>query len=1010
MIGSPRSRGGEEAAPFEGSLRSPAQLAFAMPLIAVAALMLVVCALVLGGSTQLVAIVAVGGFGLCALAPMALIDIFVGRPLRAAAARLRAARDGRPIQESAPFAAGIVADLVHLADDIRAGHAQIGKYGATLTQCEKMLAAGEEAIRGFRLQSEELAQATALGDSQLRRASQAQFAEIAEAVKALRATTPAGNLDGAVERIEAMLVYVAEALDRRDANDKVVEGAFGRVERSFTELGRLVTRETEALQRSVSNSAVSVRNDLALAETEDTTARARVIERIETAEARLLAKLVDAAPPDTARTAELIRAESEATRRALRDKLEETSQKLDAAVLNLSRSGAADDPRARDELQRITSALAAASETLARNLARLDATPPAATGVGELLARGLAEIGERLSAETTTQAERLEAVESRVVQQILAIERDAESTTLTALMRTTKQLGEAVQKLEAAGTAKGAEASHASAQLQALGKTVEAIAERLEAASLPLAAEARDAFSATSREIAAMREGLEAARGEFAAAASDSAVLRLDFAAHGASVGEALETLVARVEAAVQIEAGRLQQGLGAVSAATEAAARQTSDGFAETAHALRAEIDALAARLLADVAAAAGQIAAQAQNGFELSASQAAAAFAAAQARLEASAERLDAGAGAAELAALRAQFQEVIARIDALDEATARSQALAQAETEARWARLAARFDAGATAVAGMATREAADFEALRTALDRIEASVMQASADLGGELRSTVSLQAERVVARLEAFDRDVFASALAGLETAGRQLEELPVRLGAAAERIDRGAETLAGADLDIAGLRAEFGGLSAQVSARLDEVARDLAGKAETPPWAKLDPAVAAIQAVTTEFCKAGAQLSTSAEALKLAAADRPAFAALREDVAAVAAALARLGERAEAALRAAADQAHAFDGRAEGRAREADRRLESLENGLTAALQALAGDAGATLRGFAQPAASLEAAAPPASAGHALDAFDARFAAFPEASRETSLGLDRRLADRAAGDDRASAA
>ena len=170
-------------AALEGPFRAPERLALALPLLSVIGLMMVVGAAATGQSALVVALAGVAGFGLTALAPMAMLELYLGRPLRALVTQLRAARDGR---EPGPTPPGIVADLVAVARDISAKRAQADDLGVALGRYEQMAAAGDEAIRAFRLQCEELAETKVQAESELRRAAQAQFSEISEALKAIR--------------------------------------------------------------------------------------------------------------------------------------------------------------------------------------------------------------------------------------------------------------------------------------------------------------------------------------------------------------------------------------------------------------------------------------------------------------------------------------------------------------------------------------------------------------------------------------------------------------------------------------------------------------------------------------------------------------------------------------------------------------------------------------------------------------------------------------------------------
>jgi len=198
---------------------------------------------------------------------------------------LRAARDGRETQGAAP--GGVIGDLVAAARDIGAGQASAGQLREALTQWRQMATVGDETIRAFRRQCEELAEASVQGEALWRRSAQTQFAEIADALKSMKAIAPAPSAEGATERIEQTL----------------------------TDIVRLIGREAQALRETVSAAALTVRNDIAATVADDKGVQGRQAERLEALEARVLTKL------DTAG-----RMEAEATRRALLERLDALSR------------------------------------------------------------------------------------------------------------------------------------------------------------------------------------------------------------------------------------------------------------------------------------------------------------------------------------------------------------------------------------------------------------------------------------------------------------------------------------------------------------------------------------------------------------------------------------------------------------------------------------------------------------------------------------------------------------
>ena len=489
---------------LEDPFRTPEQLALAMPLIALIGLMLVVSAVVAGGSGRVVALVAVGALGLCAIAPTALIEVYVTRPLRKALAQVRAARDGRASEGG--FTSGVVADLVHLARDIQAAQANLVAHDDTVERCERMVAAGDKAVRAFRLQTEELREAADQRDDPHDRSVRADIAELVEAVKSL-CDAPAAGLDGAVERLEAMLVYIAETLERIEARDNQIEGGVGRVEKGVADLARLVAREAEAVRGVVSDGGPSARRDLAAAVVEEKVARERVLERIDTMEARLAAKLNEAPAPDAIAIAQAIHVDAEADRRALREdaasgQLEAVARlaeglspgavvealrvELGAVAQAVSQLAEGSTARALAEPGAIVEALRSELSRVAEAFVRLDgvrrADPDAAERAAECLAQFEDIVAERLRTHGEDYARRLDAVESRVVDRIVAIGRDNEAATLAALTRAARQITEAANWLDStgarhAGTHLGEQAwERLAADVQGIAKIVEALA------------------------------------------------------------------------------------------------------------------------------------------------------------------------------------------------------------------------------------------------------------------------------------------------------------------------------------------------------------------------------------------------------------------------------------------------------------------------------------------------------------------------------------------------------
>ena len=900
MMGRLRSR--RAAAEAEGPFRGPEHFALAMPLLAVAALMLVVSAAATGQSAQIVAILAVAGLGLCAVAPVALLEMFVGRPLRAALAQLRAARDGKETIGSAP--PGVIGDLVAVAQDIRAGQSHLGHYQAALSLCERMVAAGDEAIRAFRLQSEELAETAVLSESQLRRSAQSQFAEIAEAMKALKSSAPAG-FDSGTERIEQMLVYLAETLERGEARDLRADGASTRLEQSLADLARLIGRETEAIRGSVSSASLLVRDDVASTVAETKAARARQIERLETMEARVLTKLADAAAPDSGRIVEAIRAQAETTRRALGERVELALQPLlannspDAAVWAGVVEATADISRRLRSLDRFSEELPATRSALEKSTARFDAAALASdaaahdefaealarigeelarlrpgenveglreeirasasdlaeaianlgarfngASVGEIVARGVAEIGERLRLEGETLAGRMEEVESRVAERILAIERDAEATTLTALIRTTGKLGHAIDRLDALSTA-AAGASTAQddgfrAEVRSLAAEWTAAGSRLEAAVAAQAAAANEAGDASFAEL----------RAAFAAA-SEAAASRFDAVSQGlgAKLDESLDALRS-VELTPAVAALRhVTDEVGKTSAQLSAELNELRSAAASDRpqlDALREEVSAVAAALSESAKAAERASGEQAQaldgriaefaDGLGRTLANEVAQL---RDTLHTGAEEESAADLAGEIGRRFDAFEEtqaeraealelrVAARAVTLDRtAVASALTVFRAMTE-EFAQTKARLDEAVAALGGRDETTSAD----APAPDGGEETLAALAADLGSRFDAFAEAQNERLQAldlrlsaRAAGLDRTSVAAALTVFRSMTRNLAEAVDRLQGAAAAIEGRDAREAAAQDDNGVLRAELlavGGAVRDAAAQLD---------------------------------------------------------------------------------------------------------------------------------------------------------------------------------------------
>ena len=808
-----------DVAEAEAPFRAPEQLALAMPLIAVSALIVVVSAVALGASGPVVAILAVVGFGLCAVAPMALIEAYVSRPLRGALAQLRAARDGR--SEGGPaFASGALADLVHIARDLQAAQANAG--AESLSPFEALVGAGEEAARALRLQAESVAEAAADGESQINRAAQACFADIAQAIKSMRDAPVAAGFDGAVERLESMLVYIAETQERAEAKDRQFESAFVRVEAGMADLARFVARESETVQGALSSHGLLARNDIADALAQEKGGRARVLERLDTLEARL-AKGAEGAAAEVARLAEAIRADI--ARRPSGDvKLDDIA----AALSRLARDFAAREPidatlrgvsetleacfqqadftGLRTDVRETAVAVAAQVDTLRApaGLDRSDLSAALADTAAEL-SRQMADLGEHLAAGRGEEARELAEAARGLIETTACLEAQAREGAATGFDGIGERLDALGARVEERLRTQGREHDKAFREavagtpeaLERLGVELQAFAHAVEAREGRLESQTSDAFTLASGDLGAVAQRLEAALARLAAqgeeerrlaetvesaladvaARTESAALRQgerldDFAkqtvvpARDALAGATREFAAVRA----RFEAG--EPALARVFEATQGARAQI-DALAESLpRAFAATAEAQAERLLARLDAAALMPAREAL-------AQSTESFAAAQGRLAEIAVRLE--AGDPRLASVAGKTEAIRSQIDGLALAMR-----AQADG------LAVRLDAAVLAPARDALAQAADgFGAAQERLAEAAAKIEAGDPGLAA-LAEAMRAQGDELVSRLDVAAltpaRDAFMLATQSFDAAQARLTEAAAKVEAGDPRI------------------------------------------------------------------------------------------------------------------------------------------------------------------------------------------------------------------------------
>ncbi len=789
----------------EALFRTPEQLALAMPLIAVPGLVAVVSAVALGASGPVIALVAVGGFGLCALAPMALIEAFVTGPLRGALAQLRAARDGRGAR-GPDFGSGVLADLVHIARDLHAAQANLGP--GALSPLPDL---SEDAVRALRHQAESLAEAAAEGESQIARAAQACVADIAQAIKSMCEAPGAAGFDAAVERLEAMLVYIAETQERAEAKDRQFQGAFGRVEIGMADLSRLVARETDTLQGALSNHGLLARNDIAAALTQEKAGRARVLDRLDALETRL-AKGADGVVAEVARVAQAIGADR----------------------------ASAQAPGADDRLD----AIAAALSRLEAENALAAARPALAEGLGQDL-RGLGAVVTRLADEFSGR-EPVEAALRGVCETLAACFQDADFAGLRADAReTAAALAAQVETLRVpAGldrndlrAALAATAADLSRQIADVGAR---FASGRDDEARQLTQAARSLTDATARLEAG--EGAAAAFAGIVARGVDAIAERIG--ALDESDAWRLDALGARLEDRLDVQGRDHAQW---VENAVREAETRTSDAFAlasdnlgsvacrlELAHAqqdLRGETARRLAetveRALADVAARTEAAAHRQRERLDAFAEQtidparqalagAARDFAAASGDIAAVRARLEAGEPA--LARMVEATQGACAQLGGLAESLPR--AFAQT-ADAQAERLAARLDAVTLAPTRDALAQATEsFAAAQGRLTQAAATLEAGDPRLALVAEAAKALRIE-VSALAEYLPDALCARVGAGsLVPAREALTEAARAFDAARMRLDDGAESLARLRGDFVASEARFGHRLEEAVARM----------------------------------------------------------------------------------------------------------------------------------------------------------------------------------------------
>jgi hypothetical protein len=227
--------------------------------------------------------------------------------------------------------------------------------------------------------------------------------------------------------------------------------------------------------------------------------------------------------------------------------------------------------------------------------------------------------------------------------------------------------------------------------------------------------------------------------------------------------------------------------------------------------------------------------------------------------------------------------------------------------AATQTQWRARLSEFDRSAGALAGLASADAQAIAALRAAFEAAERNIRAAIVGLAPGVEAAGAAQADGILRAMETRDRAgalELGQAITGLADLHARLE--PVL-----------AQAHAPDALDA--LRADLAASAQTVASRFDAAAQMLARQIEehleSLRRGDFAPAALALQASTQDLGKAHAELFGQVDALKAAlAGDRSAFAALRQDIVQAFATVTAVGERADASMHDAAERADALTG------------------------------------------------------------------------------------------------
>ena len=531
----------DEAPVADARERTPSELVIVLSAPAIVGVASVLATLTIGAPGWAVGLTGVVALSICAAAPWLALEAFVGRPLRHVLALLRSARDGEPLIGRLPRLSGIVGDLVRVANDILAVQIQVGRYAMRLSETDTLRLAGDDAIRAFKAQTQALAEIARRDDNEARRASQGLQDQIALTLQQLQDVMPRLATREPLNRIEAHLKRLYEVPDRRAGR----EGDHERLQTTVAQvaaaaqaqgqsLGHAVAQARDDLRDVVMSASAQARKD-AEAQAARLTSLLDKVERLAAAPSQRregsAADLAGALRPIETALAGLQSAASADAREAgalRRDFCELRDLLLQASAQRFANGpGIAGEPDER---------LAAIVETLARLEAALVARPPHSPS------EALAELQSALAASSSIQARRLDELETRLLGQLLTVDRTSVAAgALASRSLTPEASGLDVGALKIEFVALGARFDEAfSSQVERWEALASRIVGAARAHDRTAIASALTVFRAMTRNFVEATEKFDAATTRIESRASTSP--------EGAARGETLSAIEERIE------------------------------------------------------------------------------------------------------------------------------------------------------------------------------------------------------------------------------------------------------------------------------------------------------------------------------------------------------------------------------------------------------------------------------------------------------------------------------